>query len=149
MSFDIILRNKKAFHDYEILLKVEAGVALQGTEVKSLRLGKVKLGESHVAIDGNREAWIFNMSIPQYAFGNWTNHQEDRKRKLLLHKRQIEELLHRLKTQGITLIPLSIYFKDGKVKLEIGLARGKKKFDKRQDEIKKDSIKKIRQVVDR
>lgn len=143
----VVTRNKKAFHDYDVQAKVEAGIELLGTEVKSLRAGKAKITEGHISIDANLEAWIHSMSIPQYSFGNWTNHTEDRKRKLLLHKHQIKELKQKIKVDGMTLIPLSLYFKNSKVKLEIGLARGKKNYDKRQDEIKKEAEKNIREFI--
>jgi SsrA-binding protein len=141
----IIAKNKRAGYDFFLEEKFEAGLMLVGTEVKSLREGKVTLGEAWVDIDSRGEAWIHNMTIPHYAFGNRHNHEETRRRKLLLKKREIEKIYHLMKTQRLTLVPTIIYFKNSKVKIEIALARGKKKFDKRADEAKKSVEKKLRQ----
>ena len=147
MGVKIITKNKRASYDYQLLEKVEAGLVLQGTEVKSLRDGKAKISEAFIAIDKHKEAWIHNMSIPQYEFGNIANHKETRKRKLLLNKKEIENLQHQIQAKGLTVIPLALYFKGSKVKLEIALGRGKKLFDKRQDKAKKDAQKKIKNLV--
>ncbi len=144
MGIKQIARNKRAGYDVELKEKIEAGIALKGTEVKSLRAGKCNISESHITIDGNFEVWIYNMNIPQYEFGNIHNHEESRKRKLLLHKDQSKELYHQSKVGGLTLIPVQIYFKDSKVKVEIALAKGKKKHDKREAEKKKDVERKLR-----
>ena len=140
----IIGQNRKARYNYSIHEQFEAGIQLQGTEIKSLRSNKVSISESHVSIDSKNEAWIHNIKIPQYDFGNRFNHEEARKRKLLLHKAEIEELSHRAQSERLTIIPLKIYFKNSKVKLEIALAKGKKLYDKRQDEAKKDIKKRIK-----
>ncbi|MCY4523214.1 MAG: SsrA-binding protein SmpB [Halobacteriovoraceae bacterium] len=145
MAIKIIIKNKRAFFDYFIKEKFEAGLVLQGTEVKSLRTGKVAINESHIIIDNSQEAWICNMSIPQYEHGNRFNHQEDRRRKLLLHKKEIFYLQHQIKAGGMAIIPICIYFKKSQIKLEIALAKGKKKYDKRQAQAQKDIERKLRQ----
>ena len=125
--------NKKAYHDYEILDKYEAGISLLGTEIKSLRKGKVQLKESYVSFkDG--EAFIKGMNIAQYDQGNRFNHEETRDRKLLLHRSEISKLSNKVKLQGLTVIPLKVYLKDGKAKLEIALAKGKTLYDKRESD---------------
>ncbi len=129
--------NRKAFHDYEILEKFEAGLVLHGTEVKSLRLGKVSFKDSYVkAKDG--ALWVVNLHISEYAHGSAWNHDPARPRKLLLHKREIKRLIGKIEEQGLTLVPLSIYFKNGYAKVELGLARGRKLFDKRHEIAKRD-----------
>jgi SsrA-binding protein len=145
MGIKIITKNKRAYYDYHVEQKFEAGLVLQGTEVKSLRAGKCTMGESHVGLDKHDEAWVYNMNIAHYEFGNIANHQEDRKRKLLLNRKELLEIKKGLTQKGLTVIPLSIYFKGSRAKLEIGLAKGKKLFDKRQDQAKKDIEKKLRQ----
>ncbi len=144
-NIKIIAKNKRASFDYFLTERFEAGLILQGTEVKTLRLGKVNLTESFVEIDRNLEAWLVNMSIPHYDFGNINNHQEMRKRKLLLSRREINEIYHKIKTQAVTLIPTIIYFKDSRIKIEIALAKGKKMHDKRDTEKKRDIEKNLRQ----
>ncbi|GAA2622972.1 SsrA-binding protein SmpB [Actinomadura fulvescens] len=126
-----IAQNKRARYDYHIDDTWEAGMVLLGTEVKALRAGRASLvdGYAHVR-DG--EVWLENVHIPQYVQGTWTNHAEKRPRKLLLHKREIHKIIVKSQEPGWTLIPLALYFKDGKAKVEIGLARGKKSYDKRQ-----------------
>lgn len=148
MGMKIIAKNKRASFDYFLEEKIEAGIVLSGTEVKSLRAGKVTIGESHITIDAEMEIWINNMNIGQYDFGNRFNHEETRKRKLLLHRHQIEELLHRMKTERLTLVPTIIYFKDSRVKVEIALGKGKKLHDKREDQAKKDIERKLRRGDD-
>lgn len=123
--------NKKAYHDYEILEKYEAGLSLLGTEIKSVRNGKVQLKESYVSFS-NGEAYVKGMNIAQYDLGNRFNHDETRDRKLLLHKSEIRKLANKVKLQGLTVIPLKIYLKDGRAKLEIALAKGKTLYDKRE-----------------
>lgn len=125
--------NKKAFHDFEILDNYEAGLSLLGTEIKSIRKGKVQLKESYVSFINN-EAYIKGMNIAQYDLGNRFNHDETRDRKLLLHKAEIRKLANKVKLQGLTVIPLKMYLKDGKAKLEIALARGKTLYDKRESD---------------
>ncbi|SEG65657.1 SsrA-binding protein [Nonomuraea solani] len=127
----VIAQNKRARHDYHVEDTFEAGLVLQGTEVKSLREGRASLVDGYASIDGN-EAWLLNVHIPEYSQGTWTNHTARRKRKLLLHRKEIEKLAAKTKEGGLTIVPLSLYFKDGRAKIEIGLARGKKDWDKRQ-----------------
>ncbi|MCB9092639.1 MAG: SsrA-binding protein SmpB [Halobacteriovoraceae bacterium] len=141
----IITKNKRAYHDYLVMDKFEAGLVLKGTEVKTLRQGKGNLNDSYVNVDDDLEAWIHNFHIPSYEFGNINNHEERRKRKLLLAKKEIEKIHHAQKAKGLTVIPLALYFKGSYVKIEIALAKGKKLYDKRQDEAKKDVEKKLRQ----
>jgi SsrA-binding protein len=137
MGEKLICNNKKAFHDYFIEEKFEAGMVLQGTEVKSLRLGKANLNDSFAMVkDG--EAYLHNLHISPYDFGNRANHDPDRMRKLLLHKQEIVKLFSKVREQGYSLVPLRLYFKDGKAKVEMGLANGKKLYDKREDLKKKD-----------
>lgn len=126
----LIAQNKKGRHDYFIDEVFESGLVLMGTEVKSLRAGRATLTDGYAeVIDG--EIWLNGIHIPEYNEGSWTNHEPRRKRKLLMNKREISKLIGTLKEGGMTLIPLSLYFKDGKAKVEMGLARGKKAHDKR------------------
>ncbi|GAA3131379.1 SsrA-binding protein SmpB [Nonomuraea sp. NPDC049421] len=127
----VIAQNKRARHDYHVEDTFEAGLVLQGTEVKSLREGRASLVDGYAMIDGN-EAWLLNVHIPEYSQGTWTNHTARRKRKLLLHRKEIDKLAAKTKEGGLTIVPLTLYFKDGRAKVEIGLARGKKDWDKRQ-----------------
>ena len=133
----LVANNKKAYHEYFIDETYEAGVALHGTEVKSLRMGKCSIKEAFVRIE-NGEAFVYGMNVSPYEKGNIFNKDPLRVRKLLLHKVQIRKLAGQLAGQGYTIVPLQVYFKDGRAKLEIGLARGKKLYDKRQDIAKKD-----------
>jgi SsrA-binding protein len=126
----VIATNRKARHDYEILETYEAGLVLKGTEVKSLREGQVNFKDSYASIDRG-EGWLIGCHIAPYHHGTDANHEPDRSRKLLLHRREIERLLGKVAERGLTLIPLRLYFKEGRAKLEIGLARGKKLHDKR------------------
>ncbi|MBR7839088.1 SsrA-binding protein SmpB [Actinospica durhamensis] len=127
----VIARNKKARHEYFIEDTYEAGVVLTGTEVKSLREGRASLVDGFAQVrDG--EVWMHNVHIPEYNQGTWNNHAPRRLRKLLLHRSEIQKLIGKSKETGLTLIPLELYFKDGKAKVELGLARGKKDYDKRQ-----------------
>lgn len=127
----VIARNKKARHNYEVIDVYEAGIALVGTEVKSLREGKASLVDAFATVD-NGEIWLRGLHIPEYSHGSWTNHAPRRVRKLLLHRRQIELLIGKTKEGSLTLVPLSMYFSGGKVKVELALARGKQDYDKRQ-----------------
>ncbi len=125
-----IAENRRARHDYELLERIEAGIALTGTEVKSLRSSQVQLGQAYADIrDG--EMWLVGASIAEYAQGNIANHPPERDRKLLLHRQEIDRLYARVREKGLTIVPLRLYFKDGRVKLEIALARGREKADKR------------------
>lgn len=127
----LIAQNKKARHDYHILDTYEAGLVLMGTEVKSLRQGRASLVDGFVQLDGH-EAWLHNVHVPEYSQGTWTNHSARRKRKLLLHRAEIDKLESKSQETGHTIVPLALYFKDGRAKIEIALARGKKEYDKRQ-----------------
>lgn len=137
-GFKLIANNKKAYHDYFIDEKFEAGIELHGTEVKSLRMGKCSIKESFVSIDGG-EVFINHMHISPYEKGNIFNKDPLRTRKLLLHKNEILKLQTKIKIKGYTIMPLRVYLKGSLVKVEIGLARGKKLYDKRQDIAKKDA----------
>lgn len=145
MGIKIIAKNKRATYDYQLLETYEAGIVLEGTEVKSLREGKGTIGEAYIAVDKKGEAWAHNINIPHYEFGNINNHEERRKRKLLLHTQELEEIAHRAQAERLTIIPIKIYFKGAKVKLEIALGKGKKLHDKRQDAAKKTVERKLRQ----
>lgn len=127
----LIAQNKKARHDYDILETYEAGLVLMGTEVKSLRAGRATLTDGYATIDDG-EAWLRGVHIPEYDLGTWTNHEPRRPRKMLLHRAEIEKLIGKTRESGLTLIPLALYFSDGKAKVEIALARGRKSHDKRQ-----------------
>lgn len=132
----IIVTNRAAFHEYHILDKYEAGVALTGTEVKSVRAGQIQLKEAYVAVrDG--EVWLFNAHVSHYSHGNRLNHDPIRTRKLLLHRREIEKLEDAATTKGMTLVVTRVYLKKGRVKFEIGVARGKKLYDKRETEMRR------------
>lgn len=133
----LVANNKKAYHDYFIEEKYEAGLVLHGTEVKSLRMGKCSIKEAFIRIEGG-EVFIYGMHISPYEKGNIFNKDPLRVRKLLLHKQQIRKLIGNSAEKGYTIVPLQVYFKDGRAKIEIGLAKGKKLYDKRQDIAKKD-----------
>ena len=136
-STKLIANNKKAYHDYFILDTYEAGIALHGTEVKSLRMGKCSVKESFIRVE-NGEVFIYGMHISPYEKGNIFNKDPLRPRKLLLHKAEINKMLGKTKAKGMAIVPLKVYFKGSLVKVEIGLARGKKLYDKRNDIAKKD-----------
>jgi SsrA-binding protein len=125
-----IATNRRARHDYEILETVEVGIALRGTEVKSLRQGQINFKDSYATVR-NREVWLVGCHISPYSHGTDANHDPERDRKLLLHRREIERLTGKTAERGLTLVPLRLYFKEGRAKLEVGLARGKKLHDKR------------------
>lgn len=127
----LIASNKKARHDYLIEDVYEAGLVLRGTEVKALRQGRASLIDGWATVAGG-EVWLEGVFIPEYSNGTWTNHAPRRKRKLLLHHVEIDRLQHGLQAKGLTIVPLSLYFLDGRVKVEIALARGKREYDKRQ-----------------
>jgi len=141
-----LVRNRKARHDYEILETFEAGLALQGTEVKSCRAGNLNLGDGYVHIRG-REAFLVNVHIAPYTEGNRENHEPMRERKLLLHKREIDKLKAAVEQKGLTAVVLRFYLKRGVVKAEIGLARGKSRVDKRQDLRKKETERGLQQAL--
>ena len=140
----VVAQNRRARHDYTILETVEAGLVLTGTEVKSLRAGKASLGEAYATVEGG-EAWVIQMHIPPYEQGNRWNADPVRKRKLLLHGRQIAELGRAVAQKGHTLVPLKLYFKDGYAKLLLGVGKGKKSYDKRASIAERDA----RREVDR
>jgi SsrA-binding protein len=138
----LIAENRRARHDYHLLERVEAGVQLTGTEVKSLRAGGVQLGQAYAEIrDG--EAWLVGASIPEYVQGNLQNHRPERDRKLLLHRREIDALAGQVREKGLTLVPTRLYFKDGRVKVELAVARGKERIDKRHDLAERDARRQI------
>jgi SsrA-binding protein len=144
----LIAQNRKARHDYTIEDVYEAGMVLQGTEVKSLREGRASLVDSYATVrDG--EVWLENLHIPEYTQGTWTNHEPRRRRKLLLHRQEIAKLVGKTKESGLTLVPLSLYFKDGKAKVEIALARGKRSYDKRQTLAARDAQREIQRSAGR
>jgi SsrA-binding protein len=138
----IVASNRKARHNYSILDVYEAGVALVGTEVKSLREGQASMADAFATVDDG-EIWLRNLHIPEYHHGTWTNHAVRRNRKLLLHRREIDNLIGKLQDGNLTLVPLSLYFLEGKVKVELALARGKQAHDKRQDMAKRDADREI------
>ena len=139
---EIICRNRRATFDYEITDRIECGVVLVGTEVKSLREGQASLADSFATVDDG-EVWLRNLHIPEYHHGTWTNHAPRRNRKLLLHRRQIDTLIGKIRDGNLTLVPLSLYFTDGKVKVELALARGKQAHDKRQDLARRDAQREV------
>jgi SsrA-binding protein len=144
----VVASNRKARHDYAILDTYEAGIALMGTEVKSLRAGRASLTDAF-AQEKDGEIYLYGLHIPEYAQGTWTNHEPRRTRKLLLNRGEIIRLIGKTKESGLTLVPLSLYFSDGWAKVEIGLARGKKSYDKRQDLAKRDANREITRALGR
>jgi len=138
----VVATNRRARHNYSILETFEAGVALMGTEVKSLREGQASLADSFATVDDG-EVWLRNLHIPEYHHGSWTNHSPRRNRKLLLHRTQIDNLIGKIRDGNLSLVPLSLYFTDGKVKVELALARGKQAHDKRQDLAKRDADREV------
>ena len=144
----VIATNRRARHDYDILDTYEAGIALQGTEVKSLRAGRANIGDAFGLVE-HGEVFLHQLHIPEYTQASWTNHLPRRTRKLLLHAKEIDEIAQRMHEGGFALVPLSLYFKDGKVKVEIGLGKGKKSWDKRQDIAKRDAQREIRNEMGR
>ncbi|MCW3839305.1 SsrA-binding protein SmpB [Micromonospora yasonensis] len=144
----VVASNKKARHDYAILDTYEAGMALTGTEVKSLRAGRASLVDAF-AQERNGELYLHGMHIPEYTQGTWTNHEPRRTRKLLLKRLEIDRLIGKTRESGLTLVPLQVYFSDGWAKVEIGLAKGKKTYDKRQDLAKRDAEREIARTAGR
>jgi SsrA-binding protein len=147
-AFKVITVNRKAYHDYTVERTVEAGIALVGTEIKSIRDGKVNLRSSY-AIIRQGEVWLENAHIAVYDFGNRFNHEPTRRRKLLLHRREIRQLEERVATKGLTLIPLKLYLKGGRAKIELGLCRGKKLYDKREAIAERDVKRDIERILRR
>jgi SsrA-binding protein len=144
----VVATNRKARHNYSILDVYEAGVVLVGTEVKSLREGQASLADAFATVDDG-EIWLRNLHIAEYHHGSWTNHAPRRNRKLLMHRSQIDNLVGKIRDGNLTLVPLSLYFVDGKVKVELALARGKEARDKRQDLAKRDADREITRELGR
>jgi SsrA-binding protein len=147
-SEPVVARNRKAAHDYHLLESWEAGLVLQGSEVKALRAGRASLVDGFADVDGG-EMWLHNVHIPQYAQATWTNHGSRRKRKLLLHRAQIDKIERKVDEGGLTVVPLSLYFRDGRAKVEIALARGKKTWDKRQALAAREAAREAERAVSR
>ena len=142
----LIAQNKKARHDYSIEDVVECGIVLTGTEVKSLRAGRASLIDGYATVE-NGELWLAGVHIPEYTQGTWTNHSTRRRRKLLLNRIEIDKLSGKVRESGFTLIPLSLYFKDGNAKVELALAKGKREYDKRQTLKEHDAKREMNQAV--
>ena len=144
----LVASNRKARHDYHIEDTFEAGIVLTGTEVKTLRMGRASLVDGFVSVSGG-EAWLEGVHIPEYTEGTWTNHAPRRKRKVLMHRSEIDKLIGKTKEGGLTLVPLDLYFKDGKVKATLALAKGKRSYDKRHDLAERDSRREIQRAFGR
>ncbi len=144
----IIASNRRARHDYEILDVLEAGLMLTGTEVKSLRAGRASLADGYALINDG-EVWLYGVHIPEYAQGTWTNHEPRRVRKLLLHRKEIDKLVRSTSEGGFTLVPLSLYFTDGKAKIELALARGRRTYDKRHELARRDAAREVERALRR
>ena len=144
----VVASNKKARHDYTIIDTFEAGMMLTGTEVKSLRAGRASLTDAF-ADETHGEIFLRGMHIPEYTQGTWTNHEPRRTRKLLLHRDEIRKIGHELRDDGVTIVPLSVYFHNGYAKVEIAIAKGKKHYDKRQDLAKRDAQREITKAMGR
>jgi SsrA-binding protein len=142
----VVTRNRRAFHEYEILDRIECGIALVGTEVKSLREGHATLEEAYAKIEGG-EVWLVGCEIPEYAMGNRLNHKPKRTRKLLLHRQEIEKVAGKASQRGFTLVPLRLYFKTGRAKVEIAVAKGKQTHDKRESLKKSDAAREIQRAI--
>jgi len=145
-SFRVIAVNRQAYHDYYVERTLEVGIALLGTEIKSIRAGKVNLRGAY-ALARHGELWLENAHIAVYEHGNRYNHEPTRNRKLLLHRREIDQLLAKVATKGLTLIPLKLYLKGGRAKIELGLCRGKKLYDKRDAIAERDAKREIERIV--
>jgi SsrA-binding protein len=144
----VLLRNKKARHDYFVEWTVEAGVSLQGSEVKSLREAKAVMSDAYATVK-NGEAWLINMQVTEYPWANRWNHEPKRDRKLLLHRKEIEKLDAASAQQGYTILPLEVYLKSGKIKVLLGVCKGKKQYDKRQDQKKRDAAREVEAALRR
>ena len=144
----IICRNKRAFHEYEVFDTLECGLVLTGTEVKSLREGSASLDGAYARIEDG-ELWLLSSDIPEYSMGNRLNHKPKRKRKLLLHRREIEKLDEASSQEGYTILPLEVYLKSGRIKVELGVCKGKKQYDKRQDQKRKDAAREVEAALRR
>ena len=144
----VVARNRRARHDYHLEATWEAGIVLVGSEVKALRAGRASLVDGFAEVDGG-EMWLHNVHIAQYEQATWTNHAARRKRKLLLHRAEIDKIERRVNGRGLTIVPLSLYFKDGRAKVEIALARGKKSWDKRHALAERQATREVEQAVGR
>jgi len=144
----LIAQNRKARHDYEVLDTYECGIVLQGTEVKSLREGRANLTDGYATVDDG-EVWLRGVHIPEYDLGTWTNHEPRRPRKLLLHRAEISRLIGKTRESGLTLVPLSLYFKDGRAKCELALARGRRSHDKRHAIAEREATREAQRAVGR
>jgi SsrA-binding protein len=144
----VIASNRRARHDYAVIDSYECGIVLMGTEVKSLRQGKASMADAYASIEDG-EVWLRNLHIPEYVQGTWTNHEPRRPRKLLMHRDEISRLIGKTREGGLTLVPLSLYFSDGKVKVELALAHGKKLHDKRQDMARRDAQREMARAAGR
>ncbi len=144
----VVASNRRARHDFAIIDVFEAGIVLTGTEVKSLRAGRASLADAFATVDDG-EVFLRGVHIPAYAEGSWTNHEPRRTRKLLLHRQEIERLIGKSRESGLSLVPLALYFSEGKVKVEIALARGKKSYDKRQDLAARDAQREVQKALGR
>ena len=142
----VICRNKRALHEYEVFDTLECGLVLTGTEVKSLRDGSASLEDAYAKVEDG-EVWLIGSDIPEYTMGNRMNHKPKRPRKLLLHRREIDKFAGKASQRGFTLVPLRLYFKNGRAKVELGVARGKQAHDKRQDLKKADAQREIRRAM--
>src|SRR5436853_7441383 len=142
----LVAENRRARHDYHLLDRFEAGLVLKGTEVKSLREGQANLARAYADVREG-EVWLVGSHIPEYARGNIANHDPDRDRKLLLHRREIDSLLGKVRERGLTLVPTRLYWKDGKAKVELAVARGKERRDKRRDLAKRDAQRQIERAL--
>src|SRR5436190_15499867 len=145
-GIESICRNKRAYHEYAISDTLECGIVLKGTEVKSLREGAANLEDSYAKIDAG-ELWLIGSDIPEYTMGNKLNHKPKRERKLLVHKRELAKFVGKASQKGFTLVPLRMYFKNGRAKVEIGVARGKQQHDKRQDQKAAEAQRDIRRAM--
>ncbi len=143
MGVKVVATNRKARHEYFILEQHEAGIALQGTEIKSIRNGQISLAEAYVEIRNGREAWLIDAHIAPYEQANRYNHEPRRPRKLLLHRKEISRLWDTVRQKGVTIIPLSVYLKEGRAKVEIAVAKGKKLYDKRDEMARRDAQREI------
>ena len=144
----VIARNRRARHDYQIEDTVEGGLVLTGTEVKSLRAGRASLTDGFAQIQDG-EVWLHGVHIPEYTQGTWTNHEPRRPRKVLLHRKEIDRWAAKTAERGLTMVPLALYFKDGRVKVELALARGKRTYDKRRDLAQRDAAREVERAFRR
>ena len=144
----VIARNRRARHNYHLEDTVEGGLVLTGTEVKSLRAGRASLTDGFAQIE-NGEVWLHGVHIPEYTQGTWTNHEPRRPRKVLLHRKEIDRFASKVAERGLTIVPLELYFKDGRVKVELALARGKRSYDKRHDLAERDAAREVERAFRR